>query len=244
MDVQTPRILVVPTSLAHLRMTDPRPLHIYEEILLLALQDEKGTVTGGTWYSYAIGGALLSELVLAGRVRAEGKKKELEVVDDTPMGDPVLDDCLAMLCDAKKPKPMTHWLTKVSQWKNLKRRAAESLCEKGILRAEKDKVLFIFERDVYPEADPEPEREVIERLRHVIFEDDLDVDPRTVVLLSLAKQTEILKTVFDRKDLKRRKARIEDVIAGEASGEAAASAVHDIQMAIVMSTVFIPIIIT
>ena len=46
-------------------------LHLYEEIMLLALRDEEGTVASGTMYNYAVGGALLAELLLEQRLRIE-----------------------------------------------------------------------------------------------------------------------------------------------------------------------------
>ena len=39
-------------------------LMMHEEILLLALHDEKGTTSLGGWFANAMGGALFSELVL------------------------------------------------------------------------------------------------------------------------------------------------------------------------------------
>ena len=71
------------------------PLYLHEEIMLLALRDEKGTVEFGTNYVHAICGAILAELLMAGRISvAEGKKKLVNPVSDEPLGDPVLDECL------------------------------------------------------------------------------------------------------------------------------------------------------
>ena len=39
-------------------------LLLHEEVLLLALRDEKGTIASGTMYQYALGGAILAELLL------------------------------------------------------------------------------------------------------------------------------------------------------------------------------------
>jgi hypothetical protein len=45
-------------------MTIQTNLFLYEEIMLLALRDEEGTIASGTMYKYAIGAAVLSELLL------------------------------------------------------------------------------------------------------------------------------------------------------------------------------------
>lgn len=76
-------------------------------------------------------------------------------------------------------------------------------------------------------------------MREAIFTDHEDVDPRTVVLVSLAKSTGLLGTVFDRKELKARKDRIERLVAGEVAGEAARKVIEEMQTlaAIVATTV-------
>ena len=47
-------------------MSANHSLFLHEEILLLALRDEEGTIAGAM-YQYAIGGALLAELLLQTR---------------------------------------------------------------------------------------------------------------------------------------------------------------------------------
>ena len=63
------------------------PLYLHEEIMLLALRDEEGTVEFGSMYGYALGGAILAELLLAGRISVEeGKRKLVNLVSDEPIG--------------------------------------------------------------------------------------------------------------------------------------------------------------
>ena len=70
---------------------------------------------------------------------------------------------------------------------------------------EEDKVLFIFKRKVYPEINPIPEKRIIERLRQAIFSENATVDPRTVVLISLANGARLLGEIFGKKEIKTRK---------------------------------------
>lgn len=99
------------------------------------------------------------------------------------------------------------------------------MCRRGILRADEDKILWIFTRRVYPEVDPVPERQLIERMRKAIFTDGQDIDPRTVILISLAKSAGLLNVVFDKNKLKSRQARIKQIIKGEMSGTATSEAI-------------------
>ncbi len=97
--------------------------------------------------------------------------------------------------------------------------------------------MLIFTRKIYPEVNPEPERRLIERLKHAIFTDATDVDARTVVLVSLANSAGLLKVVFDKKKLKSRKARIEQIVNGEITGKAAQEAIQAMQAAVMVACI-------
>ena len=220
-------------------------LYLHEEILLLALRDEEGTIASGTLYHYAIGGAVLAELLLGQRVRLEASKKKqlLTLADSTPIGDPVIDECLEKVRTSKKRATAQTWVSTFAGLKNLKHRVAEGLCDRGILKEEDAKVLLLFTRKTYPELDPEPERELVERLRQAVFTDTDDVETRTVVLASLANSAGVLKVAFDKKELKGRKDRIERIVNGEVTGKATQEAIQAMQAAVMMATI-IPTIIT
>ena len=219
-------------------MIDRDRLPLHEEVLLLAMRDEEGTIAAGTMYQYAIAGAVLSELVLQGRVAVDdsGRKKLAKVIDPRPTGAPLLDECLDKIA-AGKPKPLDHWVGRFANIKNLKHRVAARLCDRGILREEEGKILLVFTRTIYPESDPRPEQEIIERLRRAVFTDRRDIDPRTVVLVSLANSAGILKVVFDKKELKARKDRLEQVINGELMGKAAKEAIQAMEAAVMVAVI-------
>ena len=226
-------------------MTTNNNLYLHEEIMLLALRDEEGTIASGTMYQYAIGAAVLSELLLSQRIIVDqsNKKKLVDLVGSTPLGEPLLDHCLEKIIAAKRRAALQTWVSRFAGVKNLKHLIAQRLCQRGILRADEDKVLLIFTRKIYPEVNPEPERELIERLRNAIFTDASEVDPRTVVLVSLANAAGLLKIVFDRKLLKTRKKRIEQIVNGEITGKAAQEAIQAMQAA-VMAAVIMPTLMT
>jgi Golgi phosphoprotein 3 len=215
-------------------------LFLHEEILLLALRDVEGTIaSGGTMYQYAIGAALLAELLLSKRIEVEqsGRKKLVNPVSPTPLGEPLIDECLEKIGNAQRRAVLQTWVSRFASVKNLKHRVARQLCRRGILRANEDKVLLLFTRKIYPEVNPGPERELIRRLEHAIFTETRDVDPRTVVLLSLADSTGLLKVVFDKKMLKSRKARIKQIVNGEITGKAATEAIQAMQAAVMVACI-------
>ena len=164
-------------------------LTLYEEILLLALRDREGTVPATVNCSPALGGAILAELILAERIEIETKKRShwVSVRNKRPVGDPILDECLEKMEKAKRRARAQTWVSRFSMLKDLRHRVAERLCGRGIVKADRSAVLWVFSRRVYPELNPRPEREVIRRLKQAIFTHTSDVDPRTLVLLSLER---------------------------------------------------------
>jgi golgi phosphoprotein 3 len=221
-------------------MAENRELFLYEEILLLALKDEEGTIAPGAMYQYAVGGAILAELLLAGRVgivEQKRKKKLVEVTDSTPTGDDLLDECLARIGAAKRRSSPQAWVERFAQIKSLLHRVARQLCQQGILQMDEKKLLLLFTRKVYPEINPEPERRLIDRLSEAIFTDTSDVNYRTVVLLSLARSARILPVIFDKKLLKARKNRIDQVINGEVTGKAAKEAIEAMEAAVMVACI-------
>ncbi|MBC8217023.1 MAG: GPP34 family phosphoprotein [Planctomycetes bacterium] len=220
-------------------MTTQNNLFLHEEIMLLALRDEEGTIASGTMYQYAIGAAVLAELLLNQRIVVDksGKRKLVDLVSSTPLGEPLLDHCLEKVTTAKRRAVLQTWVSRFAGVKNLKHLVAQRLCRRGILRVDEDKVLLIFTRKIYPEVNPEPERKLIERLREAIFTDAPDVDSRTVVLVSLANSASLLNVVFGKKMLKARKARIERIVNGEITGKAAQEAIQAMQAAVMVACI-------
>jgi hypothetical protein len=208
------------------------PLH--EEVLLLALGDEKGTVERGTMIRYAIGGAVLAELLLQGRIGVETVKRRsyARLLAPRPTGDPVLDECLGRIRDAKRRAELRTWVSRFASLPDLTHRVARELCRRGVLRADEETILLLFKRRVYPELNPAPERELRTRLEHAILTDSPDLDSRTVVLVSIAKSAGLLKFLLDRKRLKARKRRIERIAAGEPTGKATREAIEAMQAAV------------
>ena len=223
-------------------MTAPK-IHLHEEVLLIALRDREGTIEIGSQYATAMAGATLAELLLTGRIAFEDKRQLVSLEKDEPFGDPILDDALDRIASARRRASLQTWVSRLTNLKKLKERTARELVRKGVLRVDEDKVLGLFKRTIYPERDSSAERAAVERMRRAIFTAQRDVDPRTVVLISLAQATGLLKGVFDKKKLRDRKQRIERVVNGELCGRAAKEVIEATQAA-VMVAVMVPVIVS
>ncbi len=217
-------------------MTQPKRLFLYEEIMLLALRDQKGTLA--TNYSeYAVAGAVLAELLLDRRIAVDGTSKGLvDVLNATPTGDPIIDECLEKVTASGKRASLQSWLSRLAGIKKLRHKVALQLCNRGVLRADEDTVLFIFTRKVYPEINPVPEKKIIERVRTAIFTDTDQVDPRTVALISLANGADLLGGMFGRKEVRTRKKRIEKIVNGEMTGKATREVIAACESAAMVAT--------
>jgi len=218
-------------------MANGKPLFLYEEIMLLALRAEEGTIATG-YSEYVVAGAILAELVLDRRISVQDTRKQLvDVQNRKPTGDPIIDECLERIAAGKRRRSLQTWVSSLAGMKNLRHRVARRLCDRGILRADEDKVLFIFKRRVYPEIDPLPEKKIVERLRVAIFSDRDQLDPRTVVLISLAQGGDLLNQTFGRKQVKAHKKRIEHIINGELTGKATKEVIAACQTAVMVAAI-------
>ncbi len=210
-------------------------LYLHEEVLLLALNDDRGTVGG--MYHLAVGGAILAELMMGEHIYVEGKNNLVTCNHRKRISDPILRECRDAIHGAKRRSPLTQLVTKFATLRDLKHRIAQRLCDRGILRADEDRVLWVFKRKIYPECNPKPERQLIARLRRAIFTETKNITPRTVVLLSLAEKAHLLPLAFDKKKLQARKKRIEQVVAGEVIGKSTKQAMAAAQSTLIASTV-------
>jgi golgi phosphoprotein 3 len=200
-------------------MTNLKPLFLYEEIMLLALSNDKGTILT-SYPEYNISGAILAELLLEHRISIDRTQKQLVTINNSELiGDPIIDECLEKMVVEKGHVSLQTWISRFVDIQDLNNKVARQLCSRGILRADEDKVMFFFKRNVYPEINPVPEQEIIDRVRTAIFTDEEQIDPRTVVLISLANSTDMLSEIFG-KEVTNRQQRIDRIVNGEMTGKA------------------------
>lgn len=223
-----------------------KTIFLHEEVLLLAFQDQKGTIDYRVdSFLNVIAGAILAELLLAERICLEDERKKLvSVINMAPVGDSVIDEALRLMNEPKRRKNLQGWISKLAGMRNLKERVAKGLCKKGILKEEEKKILLIFTTNIYPELDPIPERKLLKRLEKAIFTNQKDVDIRTSVLVSLTFQSNLLSIPFSNKELRRNKERIEKIINGEFIGKATSEVIQAIQAATIIAAIIPTMMIT
>jgi hypothetical protein len=154
--------------------------------LLLLTDDHTGKLAvSGTEADVALGGALLVELALTERVDVAGpnervREGRLVVRDASPTGDELLDEALATVGqkEGKKPQGVVAPLGK-----RIRIRVYERLAERGVLRAEKSRVLGMFPSHRWPSEDAAHEASVRAGLVTAL-RDGMTTDARTGALIS------------------------------------------------------------
>ena len=218
-------------------MNKENGLYLYEEVMLLALHDDKGTL-GTSFSDYAVSGAVLAELAMSGRIEVEETKKQLvNVLDAAPTGDPVIDECIEKMATSKRRASLASWVSKLAGIKKLRHKVATQLVKRGILKADERKILWLFTQKIYPELNPEPEDEIVARLQTAIFDDVPEIDEHTCVLISLADGSNLLDATFGRKEMKGRKERVAQIINGELVGKATKETITAVQTAVFVAAI-------
>jgi len=215
----------------------PDNLKLYEAIVLLALCEEKGTMNGA-YVEYATAAALAAELLMLGRIKVDdGNNEKIAVVNDSPTGDSLLDEALTIILDAKRQYELEYWVEKLAGIKDLKHKVAQALATDGIVASEKEKVLWLFERRVYPEVNPEPEEQLRQEMRNVVLSDGDEIEPRIAIVVALANSAALLPQVFTKQELKDRKQRIKQLEKGELVSKVAKEAVQAIEAAVMIAAI-------
>ena len=204
-----------------------------EELFLLLTKDSGKPESRMAHSSYGLTGALLTDLLLAGRISlTEERSPRIYIVSSEPTGHPVLDRALEIrpAKDGKRFSSLVCW-SKL----NPTRHIAESLAAAGVVRIHTGG-LFGSLNPSYPTLDPVPERQLRARIDGALR----GVQPPTgadIALLSILQALGVAQVVLpqqetglSRGELKRR---IKELAGESPVGRAVQRAVEAVTMAII-----------
>lgn len=187
-------------------------LTLMEEMVLLALHEEKGTIRNSASMTLGNGlaGAILLELALQKKIRLDEQYVRIE--NEIPAGHSMLDDVTNQIQAAKKPKNVEGWISRF-QFSASKRLKAiyQQLVQKRIVGEEERRVLFFFHTFRHPLKKKKARRDILARIRSVMRK-KRDPDTRTVCLLSLIQACGWIPILFDRDERKEAKMRIKEIV--------------------------------
>lgn len=178
-------------------MTEAEPtrdLLVVDDLMLLLMDDDGASVQGAGTLHYTLGGALLVELALLGRVTTDDtgvlNGPRVTAVGDEPLPDPLLQEAFDLI--ASKTQRVQPLLLALGGglWKVVRDR----LVERGLLRAEESRILGVFRSTRWPAADVEHEAALRTTIREVLH-DGADADPRTAAIIALLSASGSLPTL-------------------------------------------------
>jgi len=203
-------------------------LSMPEELLLLMLDDKTGRLMERATPSgeYALAGALLAELALAGRVDSDNTK--LWAADSTPTGDALQDRVLAQVAAAPQPHDSRYWIeTLGTDARDFLEVLFERLVAKGVLNKVEGRFLWVFPERRYPAVSGKEEREVKARLLGVLFNDEIPA-PRDSLLIGLCRAAGLFALILSGQELDRVQDRINQVADLEELNRSLAVAIRSI----------------
>ena len=104
-----------------------------------------------------------------------------------------------------------------------------------MLTEERRKLIGLFPTTRFPEADPEPERDLRERLRAVLVT-ERQPTPRDAMLVALLIPYDLVKKLVPRERRKDAQQRAKDIAEGGAAAKAVDDTIKGIQAAVIAST--------
>lgn len=158
---------------------------IVEDVLLLMLDDKYGIPAGAGTLHYTLGGAVLVELALLGRIQPEGNRAWFKGTKVVATGDGALPDPLLQSSHdtiAARPRHIQTLLVTIGSglWKPV----TERLVQRGLLRRERRRFLGLIPTTRLPAADIGYESALRERMRTVL-EHGENPDARLAAIIAL-----------------------------------------------------------
>lgn len=207
---------------------------IVEDTLLLLFQPDSGTIAGENILFYVLGGAVLADLALAGRVEAEehGLFTRVRAAGDGDAPDPLLAPALTSL--SKKPQDVQAVLAGIGP--QLRGPVLDRVVARGDLHRAEGKVLGLFPTTKLTLAS-DRRSDLIRRVRAALIDGDAP-DPRTAASIALLSASGTLPQFHAEipwgSDVYTRAKQLED---GDWGAAAASSAVVRTMNAVIMNTV-------
>lgn len=192
-------------------MTTPTKLTLAEELLLIALDDETGSLINlpPFWLDTALAASILMELCLVGRLDTDPER--VVVLDATPTGSPILDEVLALIVADHGTHPSGQWIRRVgTRGPELREQVIAGLVARGVLQSVEKRLLWVFKTRVYPPTSGLEEREVRSRLMTLLNNTEIP-DAREALLIGLLSATGIMGRLLSESEAARLQPRIDQI---------------------------------
>ena len=167
-----------------------------EKLFMLTLDEAGGAVEPSVKDALrpALAGAVLVELAQANRLRLE--ENRLVLANRTRTGNKVLDSALAAIAADPKARKPAHWMAALGD-KEILRQVAGQLAERGVLRIEEQRRLWLLPYNAASQPDATAKYWIKRRLRAVLLAGG-KAAPADLALLDLLEACRLLKLLCTR----------------------------------------------
>jgi hypothetical protein len=208
-------------------------LILAEQLLLLLLDDEKGSDQSYWGKDPGLAGAVLLDLATTGAVQQHDGK--LAAAPDRTPEHPVLAAAHAAIAQSDKPRDAKGWVGRLpKELEPMDQRIAERLVEGGVLEEQRRKLLGLFEQTRFPEADPAPERDLRERLRAVLMAERQPTGDEALLVALLIPYDQV-KRLVPKEHRKAANRRAKEIADHGIAGKAVADTIEGIQVAVMVA---------
>jgi len=211
---------------------------IAEDVLLLLLDDDSGTVKITAYPRAVVGGALLAELALGGQVVIGDRpsfwhRPKLATTSVAAPADAILRQAYDHI--ARYQPAASDAVTELG--KRAIPKLSQRLADQGVLAEVHEKTLGIFPRTRWPEADAARERRLRDDLAAVLV-GGIGPTPRLAAVIALANAAGVTAKVVDRGGLTRSELqrRAREVADGDWAAKAVKDAIAAASAAIITAT--------
>ncbi|MCL4473614.1 MAG: GPP34 family phosphoprotein [Actinobacteria bacterium] len=191
-----------------------------EELILLALDDEKGTAgssaTTKERITYGLTTAIIMELLLAARIKVKRPPHKflvirfphgkITVADPTLTGDEIADDALKRIQQHEKVKGPFYWIDKLGpvtvaehsgliDWSSKGSRFLSRLATQGVILKMEHKTMGLISSPRFKLMDPTVRQQLRERIDQSLFQ-QAQADRRQVMLISLLRACQVLDCLY------------------------------------------------
>lgn len=204
-------------------------LHLYEELFLLCLHEEKVVVMPAisAQLGNSLGGAILIDLALANKICVTDKHR-VELLDSQPTGDPLLDETLEKILATEGHKKVAYWLEEFDfRPKKLFPRLYRRLVEQGVLKEEDDDFKWGLHDETSTNHPTSAKYALKSRMRDLTLAYE-EADLHQISLLSVLQASEMLDLVFFKDERKLARRRIDEAMLAEALRDPLAQTVQEI----------------
>ena len=214
-----------------------KTLNLPEKLLLLALDDEKGSVAMAyqAGLPTAVAGALFLEMLHKDLLKNEGKR--VFKTEGANVACPMMRIGLDRFHRATKPKTIKNWIQSISgDFRSIEKLVIQNLQKIGALKEVEKTLLWVFTYSRYPTEDARIENQIRRKLHQQVL-GEVEIDEEGFLLLSLIGAAKLESEVFSKDVLKTAKRVVKNIMSEEQVGTVVSDIVRETQAAITAAVI-------